>query len=621
MLQTIRDNSQGVVAKIIIGFIIGIFALFGAESIVGGFLGSNNVVSVNGEDITEQELAVSIQNLMASMGANVADFDEELIREVALNQLIEDKLLMQAAQESGMAISDDSVDRQILRTPQFQIGGVFDNEMARRTMAAQGYTPQAYRQLLAESMMMGQLANAYAATSFVTDADLQRIAELQTQTRDFRYLSIPLGNRTLGQAVEPEAIEAYYEQNPEQFTSPEQVSVAYVMLDKDAIFDEVEVDEATVMERYEADRDAAVADVERRAAHILFDLGSGSEEEVIARANEVKARIDAGEDFGELAREFSVDEASAAEDGDIGFTDGSVFPQEMESALAALEVGEVSDPVVSEFGVHLLKLTEYDAQDYPPFEEVEERLRRELSQARVDELYFSRLESMANLAFENFDLQAINEELGLEIQQSAFFGREGGSSAVTSDPAVIEAAFSPEVLEEDLNSDLIELGETRAVVIHLAEHRPSALQPLEDVRADIAVELRTQMEQEQARAVGEQILAALQAGESIDSFVQQESLEWSEREGVRRGQFDINTELVANVFSMPAPAENDSELAGFQLNNGAYVVIELQSVNAGSLDELGEDQRQQLAAAMLENRGRSVFSALLSNLQEEASIR
>ncbi|MEC8860056.1 MAG: SurA N-terminal domain-containing protein [Pseudomonadota bacterium] len=621
MLQTIRDNSQGVVAKIIIGFIIGIFALFGAESIVGGFLGSNNVVSVNGEDITEQELAVSIQNLMASMGANVADFDEELIREVALNQLIEDKLLMQAAQESGMAISDDSVDRQILRTPQFQIGGVFDNEMARRTMAAQGYTPQAYRQLLAESMMMGQLANAYAATSFVTDADLQRIAELQTQTRDFRYLSIPLGNRTLGQAVEPEAIEAYYEQNPEQFTSPEQVSVAYVMLDKDAIFDEVEVDEATVMERYEADRDAAVADVERRAAHILFDLGSGSEEEVIARANEVKARIDAGEDFGELAREFSVDEASAAEDGDIGFTDGSVFPQEMESALAALEVGEVSDPVVSEFGVHLLKLTEYDAQDYPPFEEVEERLRRELSQARVDELYFSRLESMANLAFENFDLQAINEELGLEIQQSAFFGREGGSSAVTSDPAVIEAAFSAEVLEEDLNSDLIELGETRAVVIHLAEHRPSALQPLEDVRADIAVELRTQMEQEQARAVGEQILAALQAGESIDSFVQQESLEWSEREGVRRGQFDINTEIVANVFSMPAPAENDSELAGFQLNNGAYVVIELQSVNAGSLDELGEEQRQQLAAAMLENRGRSVFSALLSNLQEEASIR
>lgn len=621
MLQTIRDNSQGVVAKIIIGFIIGIFALFGAESIVGGFLGSNNVASVNGEDITEQELAVSIQNLMASMGANVADFDEELIREVALNQLIEDKLLMQAAQESGMAISDDSVDRQILRTPQFQIGGVFDNEMARRTMAAQGYTPQAYRQLLAESMMMGQLANAYAATSFVTDADLQRIAELQTQTRDFRYLSIPLGNRTLGQAIEPEAIEAYYEQNPEQFTSPEQVSVAYVMLDKDAIFDEVEVDEAAVMARYEADRDAAVADVERRAAHILFDLGSGSEEEVIARANEVKARIDAGEDFGELAREFSVDEASAAEDGDIGFTDGSVFPQEMESALAALEVGEVSDPVVSEFGVHLLKLTEYDAQDYPPFEEVEERLRRELSQARVDELYFSRLESMANLAFENFDLQAINEELGLEIQQSAFFGREGGSSAVTSDPAVIEAAFSPEVLEEDLNSDLIELGETRAVVIHLAEHRPSALQPLEDVRADIAVELRTQMEEEQARAVGEQILAALQAGESIDSFLQQEPIEWSEREGVRRGQFDINTEIVANVFSMPAPAENESELAGFQLNNGAYVVIELQSVNAGSLDELGEDQRQQLAAAMLENRGRSVFSALLSNLQEAASIR
>ena len=291
MLQTIRDNSQGIIAKVIIGFIIGVFALFGAESIVGGFLGGNNVASVNGEDITEQELAISIQNLMASIGANIQDFDEELLREIALGQLIEDKLLMQAARDSGMVISEDSLDREILRTPQFQLGGVFDNDLARRTMAAQGFTPQAYRATLAERMTMGQLANAYAATAFVTDADIARIAELQTQTRDFRFVSVPLGNRTLGQAIAPEDIQRYYDNNAEEFTTEEQVSLQYVLLDKNAIFDEVTVDADQVRAQYETERSEAVSSVERRASHILFDLGSDDEATVISRAADVRARI------------------------------------------------------------------------------------------------------------------------------------------------------------------------------------------------------------------------------------------------------------------------------------------------------------------------------------------
>lgn len=621
MLQTIRDNSQGIIAKVIIGFIIGVFALFGAESIVGGFLGGNNVASVNGEDITEQELAISIQNLMASIGANIQDFDEELLREIALGQLVEDKLLMQAARDSGMVISEDSLDREILRTPQFQLGGVFDNDLARRTMAAQGFTPQAYRATLAERMTMGQLANAYAATAFVTAADIARIAELQTQTRDFRFVSVPLGNRTLGQAIAPEDIQTYYDNNAEEFTTEEQVSLQYVLLDKNAIFDEVTVDADQVRARYETERSEAVSSVERRASHILFDLGSDDEATVIGRAADVRARIEAGEDFGELAREFSVDDVSAEGDGDIGYTDGSVFPAEMEDALAALEVGEVSAPVVSEFGVHLLKLTEYDVQEYPEFEEVSERIERTLKQAEVDQLYFSRLETLANLAFETFDLVSINEELGLEIQQTEFFGRNGGTSVVASDPNVISAAFSADILEDELNSDVIELSENRVAVIHLAEYRPAEVQPLDDVRAEIAVNLRRQMEQDMAREVGESILTALRSGESVEDLLVAESLEWNERSGVQRGQFDMNTEIVGNVFSMPAPEPGSVNLEGFGLNNGAYVVIELQAVNPGSVEQLEEGQREQLLAAIMESRGRSTFDGLLANLQNSARIR
>jgi peptidyl-prolyl cis-trans isomerase D len=621
MLQTIRDNSQGIIAKIIIGFIIGIFALFGAESIVGGFFGSNKAATVNGEDITEQELAVSIQNLMASIGANFQDFDEELLREIALSQLIEDRILLQAARGAGMIISDRSLDREIVNMPQFQLGGVFDNDLARRTMAAQGFTPQSYRAALAERMMMGQLANAYAATAFITPSDLASVAQLQTQTRDFRFVSVPLGSRTLGEAIDAAEILAYYENNPAEFTSQEQVSIQYVVLDKNLIFDEVVVDESRVRAQYEAERALAVAAVERRAAHILFDVSSAGEAEALSLAAEIKARIDAGEDFGDLAREFSADTASATEDGDIGYTDGTVFPQSMEAALIGLEVGQVSGPIVSEFGVHLMKLTEYETQDFALFEDAAERIERALKQAEVDRLYFSRLEALANLAFETFDLLSISDELGLDIVTSEFFGRLGGTGIVTGNPVVVTAAFSDDVLTQDLNSDVIELSDSRAVVVHLNEHRPATLQPLEQVRAEVAVTLRTQKERAKARELGEIILARLERDEDVSDLLSGEQLNWSERVGVQRGQFDLNTEIVQNVFAMPAPDGAAPVRRGFALTNGAYVVVELQAVNPGDATLLADSEREQLAAAMLEGRGRAIFDALLSDLQNKARIR
>lgn len=619
MLQTIRDNSQGVIAKVIIGFIIGVFALFGAESIVGGFLQGNEVASVNGEEITEQELSVGIQNVMASIGSDLDTIDEELIRDVALNQLIEDKLLMQAAQDAGMVISADSMDREIIRNPQFQINGQFDNDLARRTMASQGFTPQSYRQALADRMVLGQLANAYAASDFVTEADLERIAALQTQTRDFRYLTIPLGTRTVGEEISETDLQAYYDENQDMFTIPEQVSVNYVMLDKDAIFDEIQIDEGQVRAQYEEEVGQAEADIEKRVSHILFDVSEG-EDAAVASAQQVKDRIDAGESFEDLAAEVSVDAASGEAGGDIGYTDGTVFPDAVESALTSMEVGQVSDPVVSEFGVHLIKLTELDAADVPTFESAAERIERDLKQAEVDNVYFSRLESLANLAFETFDLESISDELGLEVQTSDAFGRNGGSSIVTSDQRVIDAAFSDEVMNQDLNSDAIELSDTRAVVVHLNEHQPEQVQPFDEVRSEIAVTLRTELERERTREIGQEILAALEAGEDVSDRIAAEGAEWEERLNVQRNQFDLNTEIAENAFSMTEAESGEVNREGFNLSNGAYSIIELAAVNPGSLSDLSAEQQDQLKGMLLESRGRDVFDALLAQLQQDGDI-
>ena len=217
MLQDIREKSLGIIGKVIIGLIIAVFALFGVESIIGGFTQPPSAASVNGEEITQFQLDQNVQNLMASIGGDLNGIDSNFLESIALNQLVEETLLRQNAINKSMAISPSQIDRNILATESFQISGVFNSDLAVRTMATQGLTVPMYRQSLEQRMLMSQLASAYTGSSFITDFELERFAKLSTQTRDFRYLSVTMGTRTLGTPVRDDEITAYYNSNSEQF--------------------------------------------------------------------------------------------------------------------------------------------------------------------------------------------------------------------------------------------------------------------------------------------------------------------------------------------------------------------------------------------------------------------
>ena len=620
MLQSIRDNSQGVGAKIVIGFIIALMAMFGLETMFSGLMNDTTVAEVDGEAITETEITNGVQNLIMSMGGNTSSLDDSLLRQIALNQIIEDRLLRKSAEDSGMLISSDTIDRQLINTAQFQVGGVFNSDIAVRTMAAQGFTPDTYRAALQSQMVVGQLVNAFASSAFVTEQELERIAALSSQTRDFRFVSVTLGNRTAGEVIDETQIETYYQNNQSQFMNEEEVGINYVLLDKSTMFSEVDVSDEDVMAQYEIERGAASSQTQRRAAHILLETGANlSQEDALAQAEALKARLDQGEDFAALAQEASSDTFSAANGGDIGYSDGTAFPAAVEEALVSMEVGEVSDPVVSEFGVHLVKLTEFTEATFPTFEEAEERIRRELSSAEVDQLYFGRLETMANLAFENNDLQALSEELGLEIVSPEAFTRMGGNSSITGNSNVIAAAFSDEVLYDGINSDVIELDDSRAVVLNLREHNEASLRPLEEVRGEIAAILRTELEKERAREVGEELLAAMRSGGDVDTLVNENNLQWIVQTGASRDAANLNGEVLEEAFALPAPEEGPV-YEGFALTNGTYIVLELQAVNAGSVADLDEEERAALVSGFVDASGRSTFAAYLAHLRAEADV-
>jgi len=620
MLQSIRDNSQGIGAKIIIGFIIALMAMFGLETMFSGLMNGNAVAEVNGEDITETEVTTGVQNLIMSMGGNTSTLDDALLRQIALNQIIEDRLLRKSAADAGMIISSDTIDRQLINTAQFQVGGVFNSDIAVRTMAAQGFTPASYRAALESQMVVGQLVNAFAASAFVTEQELDRIAALSSQTRDFRFVSVTLGNRTAGEVIDEVQIETYYQNNQSQFMREEEVGINYALLDKSTMFAEVEVSDDEVRAQYETERGAASSQTQRRAAHILLETGASlSQEDAIAQAEALKARVDQGEDFAVLAQEASSDTFSAANGGDIGYSDGSAFPAAVEEALVTMAVGEVSEPVVSEFGVHLVKLTEFTEATFPTFEEAQERIRRELSSNEVDQLYFGRLETMANLAFENNDLQALSEELGLEIVSPEAFTRLGGNSSITANSAVIAAAFSNEVLYDGINSDVIELDNSRAIVLNLREHNEASLRPLAEVQGEIAAILRTELEKERAQEVGEQLLEAMREGGDVDALVNENELQWIVQTGASRNAANLNREVLDGAFALPAPEDGPIH-DGFALANGTYIVLELQAVNRGSVADMDQEERNTLVTGFVDASGRSTFGAYLAQLRSEAEV-
>lgn len=620
MLQDIRDNSQGVIAKVIIGLIVAIFVLFGAESIIGGLTRAPGVAEVNGEEISDFQLQQGIQELINSIGGSAEGIEQSLLEQIAINQIVEETLLRQSAQAAALSISSERIDRAIIENPNFQVGGRFDPEFAVRTMNSQGFTVTSYREALSRQMLLSQVVNAYSSSGFATQSELETLAALSAQSRDFRYITIPPGTRTLGTPITDEQIATYYNANQARFVRPESVTVDYVVLDKVNIAADIVLEEGAVLAQYELERSTFEGSAEKRASHILFETGSSLTVDQAREAATVAiARLNTGESFEALALELSSDQVSAEEGGDIGFSDGSAFPSEIEEALEEIEVGDIVGPVETEFGIHIVKLTEDNSAVFQSYEEVSGRIERDLKAAQVEQLYASALSDLSNLAFESSDLQRLSDELNLTILTSGDFDRAGGGGFF-SEPRVIEAAFSDEVMLDGNNSDVIEIGEERAVVLRVNTTTPEGILPLEDVEPEIAVALRAQMERDAVAALGDEFATLLDTDGDVEEFLTENELQWRTETQVKRNQSTVNREIIEAVFALPVPTDSDVTRSQLTLGNGTFVLAELVSVTEGNFESLAEAEKSSMRESVIGDLGSSELRAFVANLRETGDI-
>jgi len=626
MLQKIRDNSQGVGAKIFVWFVVVIFGAWGASTIVSSVITATPVVSVNGVDIdefaVEQNAQRRIQEMIENLGpdADLSSINEEEVRQAALDELIQRELMIQYADNAGMAVSSRVIDRGIARNTDFQIDGVFNAERAQLILQSMGFTPNSYRAALATEGLINQTTFTLGLSQFVSRHEIEQLASIINETRDIRYILVSLDDTLSSIEITDEEIKTYYDNNEKQFMVEEQVSVQYLELDKDKIFDEVTVTEEQIRQRYEEEIAEYQSQIERRAAHILLEAFDDDDySEAMTQAQALKDRIDNGESFEDLAAEFSDDLGSAEDGGDIGYTSGDNFVEPFEQALQTLAIGEVSGPVRTEFGVHLIKLTEQSDTEIEAFEDSLERLERDLKTAEVDAIFLERSEELGNLAFESFDLEDPAEIMGLDIQTTGLFGRSGGAG-IAANGDVINAAFNPDVLIDGLNSNLISITPSRSVVIRVVEHKQPQIEPLDNVREEIRLALQIDKVTAQEAELGQTILNNLQSGSNIDTLLETQDLRWNRVEDLERNNQFLPPELVNNVFSMAAPEDGDVAYAGFQLSNGVYVVVELQDVEAGSMEDFEEGQLANLKSVLAQQYANEDLQALITGLQDRANI-
>ncbi|KTC42013.1 peptidylprolyl isomerase [Pseudomonas sp. ABAC61] len=621
MLQNIRDNSQGWIAKTIIGVIVALMALTGFDAIFNATSHSQDAAKVNGEEITQNELSQAVdmqrRQLMQQLGKDfdASLLDEKMLREAALKGLIDRKLLLQGAHDSKFSFSEGALDQVILQTPEFQVEGKFSSERFDQVIRQLGYSRMQFRQMLSQEMLIGQVRAGLAGSGFVTDAQVLAFARLEKQTRDFASLTIKADPAAA--KLTDEEVKAYYDQHAKEFMTPDQVVIDYIELKKASFFDQVSVKDEDLQTLYQ--KEIANLSEQRRAAHILIEVNAKvNEAQAKAKIEEVQARLAKGESFEALAKEFSQDPGSANNGGDLGYAGPGVYDPAFEKALYALSKDQVSAPVRTDFGFHLIKLLGVEAPEVPSFASLKDKLTRELKTQQVEQRFVEATKQLEDSAFEASDLAQPAQDLKLTVHTSAPFGREGGDG-IAANRAVVQAAFSTEVLDEGANSSAIELDPETVLVLRAKEHRKPEQLPLESVASAIRTQLAKEHASAAAKTKAEALIASLRDGKTaLNKPV--DGQDWKVAKAVTRGQDGIDPTVLQALFRMSKPESKDKPaFTSVTLPNGNLLVLQLNGVNEAAAPT--EKEKAQYRRFLASRVGQQDFAAYRKQLENQADIK
>jgi peptidyl-prolyl cis-trans isomerase D len=634
MLEAIRNRAQGILAWIIIGLIAIPFTLWGINSYFRD-KGETIAASVNGEEITISEFRTAfqryIQQMRFLMGQAFSEkmLDDPAIKQSVLNGLIEQRLVLDATAELGLRMSDSALSQVIRANKTFQDEkGQFDSRLYESVLDSEGLTPVGYEARLRLALLSEQLVSTLRLSAFVTQRELEDIARLRYQEREISYGIIPISKFHDAIHISDDKLHQYYDDHPDEFRIPEQVVINYLRLTGKSLAKDIPVDEQVLRNFYEEIKNQYTVPEQRRASHILIPISQQADEaaQQVAqeKAERVLERLQKGEAFEKVAKEVSKDAGSAKKGGDLGFFGRGVMDPAFEEEVFSLkEVGALSKPVLSKFGYHIIKLTGIQPGKVKSFEEVHKELAQKYRQQQAEDQFYEKADTLDNLTYENpSSLEIAAEALGLSVKTSKPFSQSGGSGIATN-PKVVAAAFSEEVLQEGMNSQAIELGSNDLVVLRINRNIPAHVQPFEELHKKIREKLILAQAKIKAQELGEIFIKRLQQGESPEIIFPKEGITWNEKKFYTRNNTnsDIQPEILKIAYGLPRPQPEKPTFAGQPLKVGDYVVLGVYSVRDGDLGKLDEKTHQSLVQEIERSRGEIAYRDFIEEMKSEANIK
>jgi len=594
-----------------------VFAFSGIGSLSVSGSASETAVIVNGEQVTELSVQQAINNekrriLSENEGLDAALLSDELIRPQVVEQIIGRKLISQAAKSGGMGVSSRTTSKLLLGTPAFQADdGSFDQDLYLYTIRNQGYTSGTFLAMLKDDLLIEQYVRGFDASSFITKSELNLLASITEQRRDYYYMTLPLQAAIDTVQLSDTQIEDYYQSNKQRYMAEEQVVVDYIELSPTLFSEKQQISEGQLRARYDEQLETLESTTSRQAAHILLSQPDA------ALLSEINGKLEAGQAFDALAKEYSEDVGSADFGGDLGYTSGDTFPEAFEAALAALQVGEVSAPIETESGTHLIKLLDIQQQSVD-FDTERGRIEQELIAELTDVWLVEKLAKLKELSYNAETLAEIADDLQLTAQVSEPFTR-ADTAGIAAYPAVVKAAFSAEVLEDKYASEVLELGDDRYLVLKLNSYIPARQKELAEVKASVVASLSDELARASLAQRGAALMARVDSGEQVEAVAKSEDLDWQVVLDAKRSTGGVNNEVKRFVFQLPATATEDM-IESFYTRNGDFVVVALTGVEAGDSSKLSNDQKASLSYAGISANGSRELKAIQAAMLGDADI-
>lgn len=628
MLQAMRNKMHGWPSIILLGIAVFAMSFFGMQ----GYLTSRDstyVAKVGKQEITQTDFQDRMNQLRQQAAAQQGDkFDPSALekpefKQRVLDAMVDQHLLLAATNDWGMHVTDNAVRQYIAAIPEFQLNGQFDPTSYRTFLSSQRKTPEMFESDVRSSLAAQLLPDAITNSAIITTAQVDQFLALATQQRDLRYLVLPKP-KSIDTTVTDAQASAYYKSHLEDYMNPEQVSVKYIEVNGADLKLDSTPSDSDLRKRYEDEKQRFVQPEQRLASHILIDVPANAtpaqQKAALAKADKIAAEATPA-NFAALAKKDSQDAGSSRQGGDLGWLEKGVTTLAFDNTLFALKKGEISQPVLSTDGYHIIWLRDIRAGASKPFADVREQLAKEATAAERDRKYNEIAGKMADDTYQNpSSLEAAATALDLPIKSTELFPREGGKG-IAANPKLVAAAFSDDVLAQGNNSGLISLGDDHSAVIHVDKHVLAAARPLAEVRADVDKRLVDERTAEASRKEADALLASVRHGMSMKDAATQVGATLQTAPGTERTSTKVPAPLLAQAFLLPHPAAGKSAFAAVDMEDGDFALIAVDKVQAGDPSKIPSEQRTALREQMAQAYSAEATRELIAALRAKVEIK